>query len=277
MAIQLGTVAAIGFDEFPPAEWLGCFRKLGCEVVQAYRNQRVRISIQQMKEAIAAGTMPCDSLHGVYGEEFDPSAPDESKRRFAVDTFKAEGELALELGGPLVVVHCASIRQEGISQQERTTRIEQLKKSIVELGQAGQALGVDYAFENLPGYHAIGWDVAELADVLSELAVPNTGMCYDTGHANMVTDAAEAVRQTRGQMTYVHLSDNSGKGDEHEMPTYGTLQTDAVAGAFHEAHYSGTMMLEVFYSVDRLKQIIDEGCAERLARIIRIANGQPTQ
>ena len=69
----------------------------------------------------------------------------------------------------------------------------------------------------------------------------------------------------------------SGHGDEHEMPTYGTLQTDAVAGAFHEANYSGTMMLEVFYNVDRLKQIIDEGCAERLARIIRIANGQPTQ
>ena len=54
MAIQLGTVAAIGFEDFAPAEWLGCFRELGCELVQAYRNQNAQLSIQQMKDAIAA-------------------------------------------------------------------------------------------------------------------------------------------------------------------------------------------------------------------------------
>lgn len=274
MAIQLGTVAAIGFDDFPPAEWLGCFRQLGCSAVQAYRNQNARISVQQMQEAIAVGEMPCDSLHGIYGEEFDPSAPSESARRFAVDAFKSEGELALKLGGPLVIVHVATIREEGISDSERVTRIDQLRKSIAELGEFGHGLGVRYAFENLPGYHAIGWDVGELAGILAELGAPNTGLCYDTGHANMVGDAAGAVRGTGEQLMYVHFSDNSGTGDDHEMPTYGSIDCDAIARALHEEKYQGTMMLEVFHGVERLKQMIDEGTAERLARIVRIANGQ---
>ena len=274
MAVELGTVAAIGFEAFPPREWLGCFRRLGCKIVQAYRNQDIQISVQQMREAIAAGEMPCDSLHGVFGEQFDPSAPEESARRFAVDTYKAEGELALELGGSLVVVHCSTIRRQGIPAAERQRRIEQLRKSILELGKFGHKINIQYAFENLPAYHPIGSDVAELARILSELKAPNTGMCFDAGHANMVSDPAEAVRCTNGQMIYIHLSDNSGQADEHEMPTYGTIDIEALARSLHETNYDGTIMLEVFYSVDRLKRIIDEGCTERLKRFLAIVNGE---
>jgi len=274
MAVRLGTVAPIGFETLPPREWLGCFRRLGCTVVQAYRNQDIQISIRQMREAIAAGGMPCDSLHGVFGEQFDPSAPDEPARRFAVDTYKAEGELALALGGSLVVVHCSTIRRQGVPAAERRLRLEQIRKSIVELGLFGRKINIRYAFENLPAYHPIGSDVAELARILNELKAPNTGMCFDAGHANMVSDPAEAVRSTDGQMIYIHLSDNSGQADEHKMPTYGTIDTDALARSLHETNYDGTIMLEVFHSVDRLKQIIDEGCAERLKRFLAIVNGE---
>lgn len=274
MSIDLGTIAAIGFDEFQPDTWLSCFRELGCKFVQAYRNQQSLPSLQQMKDYIAAGGMRCDSLHGLYGEQYDPSAPSEADRQSAVNTFRSEGELALELGGPLVVVHCATIRQDGVSDQERQIRLAQLRKSITELGQFGQSIGVKYAFENLPRYHAIGWDVAELAGMLSELAVPNTGLCLDTGHAHMVGNVTEAIANAGDQMIYVHFSDNSGASDDHDMPTCGTLDTEAVARALNKANYSSTMMLEVFYGLDKLRQLIDEGCAERLARIVRLANGQ---
>jgi len=270
---RLGTVAAIGFAEFPAAEWLGQFRRLGCQVVQVYRNPKANVSLQEMRDAIAAGQMPCDSLHGVYGEQFDPSAPDESERRSAVDTFKSEGELAAELNGPLVVVHCSSIRQDGVSDKERNVRIAQLRKSILDLGQFGKGIGVAYAFENLPGYHAIGSDVAELADMLRAVGAPNTGMCLDTGHAHMVGDAAEAICQAKEQMIYVHFSDNCGRSDDHDMPTCGTLDAEKVGKALYEAKYTGTIMLEVFYKTDRLAQLADQGLASRLERILHLANG----
>jgi len=274
MTVQLATVAAIGFDELPPDQYLPLFRELGCQTVQAYRNQQAEPSVNQMLDAIAAGGMPCDSLHGVYGEQYDPSAPDEPARRAAVDAFKSEGDLALALGGPLVVVHCATMRPEGIGPEEKRARIDQLKKSIEQLGRFGQSRGVRYAFENLPGYHAIGYDVAELTDIVRSLDVPNTGICLDTGHAHMVADAAEAVRTASDRIIYVHLSDNSGESDDHDMPTCGTLDCDSVARAFHDINYHGTMMLEVFYKADRLKRLIADGCADRLARLVEIANGQ---
>jgi sugar phosphate isomerase/epimerase len=274
MSIQLGTVAPIGFPDFASPRWLACFQKLGCTVVQAYRNQAAPITIAQMRDYIAAGLMPCDSLHGVFGEQFDPSACDEASRRFAVDSYRKEGELVLQLGGNLVVVHCATIRRQPVPSDERQLRLGQLRKSVAELGGFGRQIGVTYAFENLPGYHAIGYDVAELAGLLGELGAAGTGMCFDTGHALMVGDPAAAIRAAGRQILYVHFCDNSGKADEHIMPTYGSLNCQAVADALHDIGYRGTVMLEVFHPLDRLLQMIDEGCGERLAAILSRANGR---
>lgn len=272
--VKLGTIAAIGFDDFDPPEWLGCYRRLGCQVVQAYRNQERSISVEQMRDAIASGGMPCDSLHGVFGEQFDPSAPDEQARRFAVDTYKREADVCLALGGNLVVVHCSTIRREGVPPEERLLRVEQLKKSVAELGAFGAGAGIEYAFENLPDYHVIGADITELVGILADAGAPNTGMCFDSGHANMVGDPVAAVTAADGAMIYAHISDNSGAGDDHDMITYGTIDAEAMARAMHSIGYDGTFMLEVFYSADRLRQLIDEGAAERLAKLIRLANGQ---
>jgi sugar phosphate isomerase/epimerase len=273
MAIQLGTVAAIGFEDFASPEWLACFRRLGCTTVQAYRNTKVDVSVQEMIDYIAAGQMPCDSLHGIYGEEYDPSALDEDARSWAIDASRREGELALRLDGTLVVIHCATIRREGIERAEHEARIAQLRKSVAELGRFGEQIGVTYAFENLPAYHAIGYDVGELSGLLADVAAPRTGMCFDTGHAHMVGDLPTAIRAAGGQIVYVHLSDNSGEADQHIMPTYGTQDIDGMARALREVGYHGTLMLETFYGIDELKTMIDEGCADRLAHMLALANG----
>jgi sugar phosphate isomerase/epimerase len=274
MAIQLGTIAAVGFEDIPTERQLPLFRELGCTVMQAYRNTQANVSLEQMRQALASGAMPCDSLHGIFGEQYDPSAPLESARHFAVETFRTEGRLCLDLGGSLVVVHCSTIRREGISAHERLIRVDQLKHSIEDLGRYGQTIGVRYAFENLPAYHPLGSDVGELAGILRQVGAPNTGICFDCGHANMVGDVATAVRQGGDQIIYVHLSDNAGLADDHEMLTFGKVDSAAMARALHEVHYSGTMMLEVFHGVERLREVIADGCAGRLAKILAIAEGR---
>ena len=90
----------------------------------------------------------------------------------------------------------------------------------------------------------------------------------------MAGDVVAAVRQGAEQIIYVHLSDNSGATDEHEMLTCGTIDAAAMARALHDVQYSGTMMLEVFYNCDRLRQLLVDGCAECLARIVAIAEGR---
>ncbi|NLW87421.1 MAG: sugar phosphate isomerase/epimerase [Planctomycetes bacterium] len=274
MSVNLGTVAPIGFDHIHLSPWLACLRELGCTVVQVYRNQEANVSLSQMKDALSATGMPCDSLHGVFGERYDPSSPDENSRRFAVDSFKAEADLAIELGGKLVVVHCSTIRHEGVSEDQKRRRLKQLIRSAGELGEYGAKTGVTFAFENLPAYHVIGSDVAELLDILN-LAGGNVGVCFDTGHANMVGDAPRMMRQVAHKLAYVHFNDNGGVNDDHDMPGLGTLDTDGIARGLADIRYNGTLMLEVFYDVDRLRRLIDEGYADRLRRILATANAQP--
>lgn len=274
MPIRLGTVAPVGFDNFPPREWLGALRQLGCTVAQVYRNPARKVSTTEIRDALAAGGLPCDSIHGVFGESFDPSAPDEAARRFAADTYKSEGLLAAELGGPLVVVHCSTVREQGVDPAERAVRVRQLRRSIEELGLYGQSIGVRYAFENLPGYHPVGADVAELASILKDVSAPNTGLCLDSGHANMTGNAVAAVGDAAGQIIYMHFSDNSGKADEHEMPTYASLDADGIARALYSAGYQSTMMLEVFYSIERMRLVLADGGPERFQRLLSLASGR---
>lgn len=273
--MQLGTIAPIGFEDFASPQWLACMRQLGCSVVQAYRNPKAGVTVDQMRDYIAAGRMPCDSLHGLYGDHLDPSDLDENSRVQAVDAFCQEGRLVTSLGGDIVVIHGAGMAGDTpLSAKQRDARLGQLARSIEQLGHFGREIAVRYAFENLPAYHALCSSVGQLAELLTRVDAPNTGLCFDTGHAHMVMGAPEGLAQTQDQTIYVHFCDNSGQADEHLMPGQGTLDLPRLARKLHEIGYQGTVMLEVFHPVDTLKRLIDAGFGEKLAEFISIANGR---
>lgn len=268
MSLRLGTVGPVGFADFNPPSWLECMKRLGCEAVQAYRNPQAGLSAEQIKQSLAAGGMPCDSIHTNYGPQYDPSAPDEPARRLAVENLKCEGRLASRLGGRIAVVHCSDLKSQGVSAAERTLRIDMLKKSIAELGQFGWSIGISYAFENLSPAHPIGGNVAELAGLLCEVNAPSAGMCFDVAHANLAGDPVKAVGETRGKIIYVHLSDNFGKTDDHKMPGHGSIDCKAVLTELVRCGYGNTIMLEVFYSEQQLKELIAAGFAGKLSELL---------
>jgi sugar phosphate isomerase/epimerase len=281
MALQLGTVAPVGFDDFADPAWLGCMKQLGCSTAQAYRKRhgndahhRGDVTVEQIRDYIAAAELSCDSMHGFYGNDVDPSAPDEAARLAAVDLLRREGDLALQLGGPLVVVHCSGIYDETPARQDLSRRRDQLRRSIEELAAHGEALGVTYAFENLPPYHAIGSDLNALRALLDDVDRPTVALCYDVAHAHLAGDAAGGIDAAGEQICYMHVCDNHGQRDEHLMPTLGTIDWDAVAAAIARNHYDGVLMLEVFHPLDELKQMLDNGMAETLANFLAAARGE---
>jgi sugar phosphate isomerase/epimerase len=280
MAIRLGTVGPVGFDEFADPQWMACMRQLGARSVQVYRNRHGNdnshtgaVTTRQMKDYLEATGLPCDSIHGLYGNDLDPSCPDEAERAAVVDVFKREGDLALELGGPLVVVHCSGIYEREVSPAELATYRRQLRKSIEELGRYGRDNGVRYAFENLPKRHAYGWDVADLAALLAEVDLTSVGMCFDVAHANLAGDPILSASQADDQIIYLHVSDNFGQKDNHLMPFCGRIDFDAFARALATIEFDGVLMLETFYSVDDIRRLIDDGYAEKLARFVTAAGG----
>jgi sugar phosphate isomerase/epimerase len=271
-------VAPVGFSDFADPTWLRTMRDLGCRSAQLYRNRNVEpggkpISARDMRDYLAAAGLPCDSLHGLYGNDIDVSSPDESARRRAVEVFRGEGELALDVGGPLVVVHCSGTGEQPVSADEHAARRDQLRRSIADLAEIGREIGVRYAFENLPGYHRMGSDTGELTALLAEVEEPSAGLCFDVAHSFLVGDPVADIARTAGRMIYVHACDNHGRSDEHLMPYQGKIPWSDVARALAAQHYDGVVMLESFRNVDELIRLRDQNYGENLADFLRIANG----
>ncbi len=274
MSVQLGTIAPIGFEDFASPKWLECMRRLGCRVVQAYRNRQADVTLEQMKQYLRAGGMDCDSLHGIYGDDVDPSSPDENTRSRAVEAFKDEGRLVRDLGGQTVILHPAGIVEGKNPDPQPSRRRDQLVKSIEHLGRFGQEIDVQYAFENLPAYHPICHEMSELTMLVSRAGAPNTGICFDTGHAHMTEGVSASLAGLQSPLLYVHFCDNHGSADEHLMPGQGTIDLDALARDLAAKQYDGTIMLEVFHDQASLESLIDQGYAGRLADFLAKVNGR---
>ncbi|MCK5113689.1 MAG: sugar phosphate isomerase/epimerase [Phycisphaerae bacterium] len=278
MDVVLGTVAPVGFEDFADPQWLQTLKQLGCTTAQVYRNHDPKgsantsnITLQQVQDYLTAAELPCDSLHGIYGHDLDVSSPDESRRNTTVDKFKSEGEFVLQLGGKIVVVHCSDIHKDGVAADERALRISQLRKTIEQLAAFGKSIGVRYAFENLPGYHPVGNDVAELAGLLREVNSPAAGMCFDVAHANLTGDPITAISDAGETMIYIHACDNHGTVDEHLVPMLGNIDWHAVAAGISQQNYRGVIMLEAFAQLDELKKLADMGWAEKLSEFLTTA------
>ncbi len=263
----LSTVAAFGFADYDPLTVLPLYRRLGCRSSQFLRNSQNPPDPADVRRRVEDLGMPFDSMHGLFGPEIDISSPNPAVRSTSLDVYRGEGELALELGGPLVVVHpgptTGGLEPPG---EQAALRIDPIKHAIDHLGATGEQLGVTYTIENLPGEYRFGHDPVQIADLVRQAGHPNVHMCFDTGHAHMTTQPAAALEHCLDVITYVHLHDNDGHKDSHLVPGEGTCDFDAIAGLLNSLPDDVPIMLELFESVASLTRHIESGLADQLRR-----------
>lgn len=269
---RLSTVAAFGFDDFDPPVILDLYRRLGCTSCQFYRNPANPPTVDDVLCVTRQVGLPVDSMHGVFGPEHDPSSTDDAVRARAVRTYRAEGELATQLGGPMVVVHPSPFAPEGraIHHAERARRVQPLRRSMEELARIGETLGVTYLFENNPGFAWIGNDPLQIAALVRELDSPFIRMCFDTGHANMTGPVAERLALCADVVAYLHVHDNDGQLDNHQLPGRGSIDWPAVRQVIRSTGLTAPVMLELFYLADELEQFIADGVGTTLVGWLNI-------
>ncbi|MFP4354202.1 MAG: sugar phosphate isomerase/epimerase family protein [Phycisphaerae bacterium] len=268
MAVTLGSIAPIGFDDFADPAWIECMQQLGAATCQAYRNPQADLNARDMRTWLDQRPLPCDSLHALFGGDLDPSSPDETLRLHAVDVYRGELQLVRRLGGDLIVVHCSPPIEQRPSAAELELRTDQLSRSMQQLAQAGLDAGVRVAWENLPAQSPAGSDPAQLAGLLRKLDLPATGMCFDTGHAHLIGDVAACFAACSDQVLYIHASDNCGQADEHLMCFSGTIDWQELARAIADSPCRCPFMLETFYPLDKLRQMVASDLPDRLAGLL---------
>lgn len=280
MSHALATVAALGFPDLPAPTLLPLYRELGCTRAQVYRNPAATIGAAEAARICRDAGLQVDSIHGVFGEAHDPSSPDPAKRAAAINTYRSEADYCHALGGTAVILHPAPGKPglSPVSPDEHAARCTALRDTLEALALIAQQRQITIAVENMPPYHPLGYDVAELAAIVRSIGSAHIQCCFDAGHALMAPDAAAAPRDPAAQfqamqdlVTYIHIHDNDGHGDTHLMPFDGILPWSALAAAWNSpkiAVAQTSLMLEVFYPPDLLREKLAAGWKEKLAPLL---------
>jgi sugar phosphate isomerase/epimerase len=270
---RLASIAAYGFDDLPTARLLAVFARLGVSALQFYRNEAKPPTAADARRIAADAGLRFDSVHGVFGPQYDPSSPDDSVRRSSVAAYRCEGLLALELGGPAVVVHPSPqhTRNAKAPGPDDSARLDALRRSAVELAAIGREQGVMFLLENLPPEYAVARP-GVVAQVVRELDAPQLRMCFDIGHAHMTGDAIADLDACRDVISYLHVHDNDASRDAHLIPGDGTLAWDRVTYALAALPPNVSAMLELFQPVEEFDRRIVAGLKGQLQRWLAVTS-----
>lgn len=270
--MTLATIASFGFDDIDTAEVLGVYRELGCETCQYYRNEGVETDVDEVMGVVGEAGLRVDSIHGLFGNDYDPSSPDDAVRQHAIETYQREGELALKLGGGMVVVHPSPVRRVGVELNEKEVGVRRanLKRSLEVLARFGEGMGVTYLIENQPGNAYVGNQPMQVVETVRDIGAEHLRMCFDFGHAYILGFDAQEVEAIQDVIGYYHVHDNDGQVDSHEMPGEGRIDWAALGDVLHKNDNGVPRMLEVFYSPEDMRQYLGEGYQAKFRRWLNL-------
>lgn len=190
----------------------------------------------------------------------------EYNRRAGVELIRNRVDLATVLGAGEIVLHLyvpyLTIREKPEVKEEFYSCVF---KSMDELMPCCLEKKVRICIENLfdmPGEYMLeAWD-----RLFERYPKDFLGVCYDTGHANMVwREKAPEILERYGDRLYaVHIHDNNGAMDSHWLPGTGSIEWEKAMGTIAKSAYEGALVLELS-SRERdvellLKRAYEAGC-----------------
>lgn len=207
-------------------------------------------SIAELVEALRDTALRPHSVHapiaetlisGTWGTPLSIASGDERTRKHALEAVMASVRLAHTLGASFVVVHV------GVpdSQQPRPddNRPDAARRSIEALDEMAAPLGVRLALEVIPNRLSTPEQLVRLIE--DELELPDVGVCFDFGHAQLAGDLLDAIETLSGHVVTTHVHDNRGRTDDHLLPFQGRIQWDAGLMALQKIGYDGVLMFEL--------------------------------
>lgn len=105
--------------------------------------------------------------------------------------------------------------------------------------------GVTICLENMPmKAHRIS-PMPKIVEAVQKVGSDHVGICLDTGHVNVYgTDLGEMVRCAAPYLQSLHVHDNDGQRDMHQLPFLGTANWESFTKALAEINFQGPMILE---------------------------------
>ena len=156
-----------------------------------------------------------------------------------VARYKHDIDTCKQNGVPMVVLHLTSHSEAPMYGDVGLKRIKQ----IVDYA---EDLKIKVAFENtkILGY---------LDYVMDHIKNDNVGICFDSGHYHAHFKGEFDFEKYKNRIFAVHLHDNDGNRDMHQIPFDGTADWESIIRELNAANYIGPITLEMCYVEDYLK------------------------
>lgn len=191
----------------------------------------------------------------------------ESIRKASLEEMLNSLDVAAELGVSKAVLHPSYISGLGSFVKDMIQKYasESLERIVEKAGEKGICL----CLENLFPKYDLLFEPNEFIPVFEQF--PELRLTLDTGHAHLdSTDGKrviEFIEKLGNRLAHVHISDNSGKKDEHLPIGKGTVNFPEIIRSLKKTGYDDTVTLEIFtedrYDLTRSRERFADMLAEK--------------
>lgn len=209
----------------------------------ANRKQHVR----EIADWFRTSGIPLHSVHAPLFADYEwgrTGAPpiniastDRASRIEAMDEIKRAIELAEQIPFRFLIQHIGTPNE---SYNER--KFEAAMTSVEHLRAFAKPLGVRILLENIPNELS---EPDRLVEFIRTAHFDDVGVCFDTGHAHMMSDVPSAFETLKNHVHSTHVHDNAKDKDSHLWPGAGTINWKETLELLSSAPSRPPMLLEI--------------------------------
>ncbi len=218
---------------------------------------------------IGAALRDCDlhlrDLHSSQTERASWGSRDEGIRRAGIDLLLNRLRMTAALGGEAMVVHMpAEPGPDGVPHYP----FDLLRRSLEALAEPAREYRVALALEN-----SAPDNMPAIAYLLEQYPPEILGLCYDSGHGHIAGNGLDRLEVMADRLLVLHLHDNNGQDDLHNLPFSGTGDWNRLARILAAAPYDGPLTMEASHlgedNAAFLRAAWEQGC--RLEQMVEAA------
>ena len=114
--------------------------------------------------------------------------------------------------------------------------------AIEHLRAFAKPLGVRILLENIPNEFS---EPEKLVEFIRTAHFDDVGVCFDLGHAHIMSSVAEAFETLKGHIRSTHVHDNSKDRDAHLWPGQGTINWEETMSLLRSSDWKPALLLTV--------------------------------
>jgi len=210
-----------------------------------YANRKAHV--KEIAEWFRGSGIPLHSVHSPLYADYEwgrAGAPplniastDRAHRVDAMDEIKRALEIAEQIPFRFLVQHVGTGNE--IFDEKK---FEAAMTSIEHLRAFAKPLGVRILLENIPNELSTP---DKLVELIHSAHFDDVGVCFDFGHAHIMSSVREAFETLRSHIRSTHVHDNAKDKDSHLWPGQGTINWKEAIELLRSAPQTPPVLLEL--------------------------------